>query len=92
MFTSQAEIAMNAPERCMMRLCKHWSHKFQVRYDETSAHIPFDPAVCELLVIAGGLRATLQTPDREELAELQDVVADHLQRMAGEPLQVDWHA
>lgn len=92
MFTSQADIVMSAPERCMLRLCKHWSQKFQVRYDETSAHIPFDPAVCELLVIESGLRATLQTPDREELVELQRVVADHLQRMAGEPLQADWHS
>lgn len=52
----------------------------------------FDRAVCELLVIDGGLRATLYSPDRGELLELQVVVSAHLQRMAGEPLQVDWHA
>lgn len=91
MFTCHAEIPMTAPGRCMTRLCRHWSHKFAVRFDETSAHIPFDPAVCELLVIEGGLRATLQSPDHAELIELQAVVVDHLQRMAGETFEVEWH-
>lgn len=90
MFTCHADIAMTAPSRCLTRLCRHWNHKFQVRFDKTSAHIPFDPAVCDLLVIDGALRATLQSPDRDELIELQAVVVDHLQRMAGEPLQVEW--
>ncbi|WP_212632072.1 DUF2218 domain-containing protein [Pseudomonas sp. KB-10] len=90
MFNSHAEIPMTAPGRCLTRLCRHWSHKFAVRFDETSAHIPFDPAVCELQVIDGGLRVTLQSPDHAELVELQGVVVDHLQRMAGETFDVEW--
>jgi hypothetical protein len=33
----------------------------------------------------------LETPDTEELSELEEVVADHLQRMAGEEtLLIQW--
>ena len=91
MYNAHADISMDAPGRCMTRLCRHWSHKFQVRFDERQAHIPFDPAICELKVVEEGLHVTLQAPTEEELVKLQGVVADHLQRMAGEPLTVDWH-
>lgn len=90
MFTCHADVAITDPQRCLLRLCRHWSHKFQVQHDETSAHIPFEPAVCDLNVTETGLHVSIQAPDEAELVELQGVVLDHLQRMAGEPLQADW--
>ncbi|NLX16856.1 MAG: DUF2218 domain-containing protein, partial [Ramlibacter sp.] len=32
--SSTAEIATIEPARIILRLCKHWGHKFAVRYDE----------------------------------------------------------
>ncbi|MOA68849.1 hypothetical protein D3C78_1966830 [compost metagenome] len=44
-----------------------------------------------LQVVGDGLRVTLETPDEGELAELEAVVGEHLQRMASpEQLGVRW--
>ncbi|KRV76346.1 DUF2218 domain-containing protein [Pseudomonas citronellolis] len=90
MFRSEADILMEAPARCLLRLCRHWSHKFQVELNETQGRIDFCPAGCELLVIEGGLRVRVQTPDEGELDQLLEVVAEHLRRMAGNDLRIDW--
>lgn len=90
MFNCEAVITMGAPQRCLLRLCKHWSHKFQVNFDERQGNIDFGDSGCELQVTEGGLRARLWVADRAELQGLQEVVTEHLQRMVTEPLQVDW--
>lgn len=90
MFSCEADIVMTAPERCLLRLCKHWGHKFQVSYNERHGRIDFQPSSCELALIDDGLRVRILTPDEDELEELQDIVADHVQRMAGEDLKFSW--
>lgn len=92
MNSCEAKISLNAAQRCLQRLCKHWSHKFQVRFDDREGHIEFGNSRCELQVIDSGLLVCLSVDDPKEMTELQAVVAEHLERMAGEPLQVDWHA
>ena len=34
---SHARVATEKAARYMIQLAKHWSHKFEVRYDDTSA-------------------------------------------------------
>jgi hypothetical protein len=92
MFSCTADIVMSAAPRCLQRLCKHWSHKFQVSYDEYTGRIDFQPASCELWASDNALRIKILTPLLAELEELQAIVADHVQRMAGEELQFTWRS
>ncbi len=78
--------------RLIKRLCTHWAHKLEIQFDETQASVSFD-ADTHLRLEAGteALQARLEAPGDARLAQMQGVVADHLQRMArGETLQIDW--
>lgn len=86
-----AIVATDNPSRLINRLCRHWSHKFPVRHDEREGEgeIELSIGFCRLSAVEGGLNVFLES---ENLEQLQQVVADHLQRMAsGETLSFDWH-
>ena len=89
MLTSSAVIQTQQAERLISRLCKHWGHKFPVTHDEHQGEIELPMGICRL---QGG--ATLRVElagDAEQMPTFQQVVADHLQRMAGkEELVVEW--
>ncbi|WP_223510817.1 MULTISPECIES: DUF2218 domain-containing protein [unclassified Pseudomonas] len=88
MLISRAHVSTPLAARCLTRLCRHWSHKFTVSFNETQGEIFFDPSRCLLEINEGGLLISLQAPDLAQLDELKPVVADHLQRMAGEDLLI----
>ena len=86
-----ANISTTSAARIMKRLCKHWSHKLQVSYDDEQGRVLFDPAVLNMQVSPQSLQATLSHADEDTLIRLQQVVADHLQRMAQpEVLVIEW--
>ncbi len=88
---SRATVTTEQGQRCLIRLCRHWSHKFQVSFDEQRGEIVFDPARLVLTRFEGGLTAVIEAPDTDTLDHLEPVVADHMQRMvADETLQIDW--
>ncbi|MGQ4659544.1 DUF2218 domain-containing protein [Lysobacter sp. F6437] len=78
------------PAKLMSRLAKHWAHKFEVELGEAQAVIPFPAGRCVLRVDRPLLQATVEADDPEVLAKLENVVADHLVRMAKEPLEISW--
>lgn len=89
---SVATVATENPSRLINRLCKHWGHKFPVRHDEREGEIELSIGHCHLGVVETGLAVSLQAESPEQLQQLQQVVTDHLQRMAsGEVLSFDWH-
>jgi hypothetical protein len=79
---SHARLTTDKAARYMTQLAKHWSHKFAVTFDETSARIPLPIGDCRMLADATGLDITVETADLEGLARLEDVVAEHLLRFA----------
>jgi hypothetical protein len=79
---SHARLTTDKAARYMTQLAKHWSHKFAVTFDETSARIPLPIGDCRMLADATGLDITVETAGLEGLARLEDVVADHLLRFA----------
>jgi hypothetical protein len=90
--TATATIATRDGSRLIKRLCTHWAHKLDVEFDENGAHVPFD-ANTRLQLDAGvdALQARLEAADDARLAQMQGVVAEHLQRMArGETLEIAW--
>ena len=79
---SHARLNSDKAARYMTQLAKHWSHRFEVSYDDISALIPLPLGTCSMLVDPEGLAITLEAADLEGLAKLEDVVADHLLRFA----------
>lgn len=79
---SHARVATDKAARYMAQLAKHWSHKFEVRLDATSATIALPLGTCQMTAHADGLDITIAAADHEDLARLEDVVARHLDRFA----------
>jgi hypothetical protein len=91
MLSSTVQIDTANPRRLIRRLCKHWSHKFEVDFDDQQGSIALGAGKCLLKVGEGSLSTEVQAEDEEQLARLETVVADHLQRMASdETFSFDW--
>jgi uncharacterized protein len=78
----------------IQRLCKHWTHKFQVECTEWQGRIFLPAGACATLVAeAETLHVGLETSDIEVLERMQDVIEIHLVRLAfKEKLDVFvWH-
>jgi hypothetical protein len=85
-----AVIETAQPERLMKRLCKHWGHKFPVEVSEQLGSIELPLGICRM-TCTDSLKVELHS-DAEQMATLQQVVADHLQRMgSAETLVINWH-
>ena len=84
MLSSAVQIQTSDPSRLIRRLCKHWSHKFEVDFDDRHGHIALGETQCSLAAGEHSLTATLQTMDEEQLTRMEAVVADHLQRMSAD--------
>lgn len=92
MAVSTALIATSEPGRVLRRLCRHWQHKFEVSFNEQRGEILLEDVRCELLVREGALEVLLHVPDPAQRNRFENVLADHIQRMAGsETLVIDWH-
>lgn len=79
---SHARLPTDKASRYMTQLAKHWSHKFVVTFDETTARIPLPIGDCRMVANDKGLDITVETTSLEGLARLEDVVAEHLLRFA----------
>lgn len=77
---SRTLISTGAGERYIRRLCKHWSHRFEVTFNDQEGDIDFGGGgKCTLDAIPEGLLVRLEATE-EDRPELQDVIIDHLQR------------
>lgn len=90
MMKSTTTIQSEKPLRLMRRLCKHWRHKFPVSFDDEKGQIELPFGVCNMRS-TDALTVEL-TSDAEQMPKFQQVVADHLHRMAmkDETLVIEW--
>ena len=79
---SHARLTTDQAARYMTQLAKHWSHRFEVALDATSARIPLPVGTCVMLAEPDGLNVTVEAAELDSLARLEDVVAEHLLRFA----------
>lgn len=88
---AHAVLTTDSASRYLVRLCKHWGHRFKVEFDETRGFVDFEGSDCRLEADAQRLQITVHAPS-SELEELEHVVLDHLQRFApkGEQLHLVW--
>ncbi len=90
---SQATVQTRNASRYMTRLCKHWSHRFEVDFDESTGRIEFGGKErCLLNASSDSLEMTVEAPSQSALASLEKVVVDHLMRMANDdkPSEAIW--
>lgn len=91
MQTINGEAATPDASRIMRRLCKHWSHKYPVQFDEATGVIELKDVRVTLRALPDKLLVSLENPQAEVPQRLLGVVSEHLQRMAGEQiLDVRW--
>ncbi|AQS41128.1 MAG: Hypothetical protein BHV28_04150 [Candidatus Tokpelaia hoelldobleri] len=76
----------------LVQLSKHWQHKFSFSYTETEAHIPFSDAIrLDMSANPAELAVQLEAPNEEDIARMETVFANHLERFAfREKLIIDW--
>ncbi len=80
---SRARIATTSGAKYMTQLCKHWSHRLVVEYNETTGRIAFDDERrCVLHAGPDALEIDVETASDEQLARTQDTVVNHLKRFA----------
>ncbi len=91
---SNATIATADGSRLIKRLLTHWGHRFEVSFDAERGHVPFDADTrADFHATVDALTVRVEAADGERLERMQQVVAEHLQRMArGETLQIGWQA
>lgn len=89
MITTNALIQTNQAERLILRLCKHWGHKFPVQHSERYGEIALPMGTCRLSA-ENELKVELEG-EAAQMERFQQVVAEHLQRMAAkEALAIQW--
>lgn len=79
---SLATVPTDNAARYMTQLCKHWSHRFEVIFDDKAGRIALPLGSCTLTAGPAALDIVLDAADTEGLAKMEQVVADHLNRFA----------
>lgn len=76
----------------LQQLCKHWSHKFSVSFDERQGKVPFSEDAALVLSANGDVLSLRLEAPRDRIPTLEDVVADHLKRFAfrEDDLRIEW--
>ncbi|MAX33080.1 MAG: hypothetical protein CME72_08445 [Halomonadaceae bacterium] len=91
MLKTHALIVTESPSLHMKKLCRHFSHKLEVSFDDHKGEIHFPIGLTRLEVRDQTLVLEGQADDEAQLERLQQVTADHLLRFARkEPLTIDW--
>lgn len=86
---STAQITTLDAQRIAKRLLNHWKHKFEVNQSENIFTIFMPEATLKLTAEAELLAVEIQT-DRKDYSTLENVVVDHLNRMAQQQFEPIW--
>jgi uncharacterized protein len=92
MASETARVPTGNGARYLQQLCKHWSHKLDVRLEGDTGVVRFPDAVATMVAGADGLAVTVEAGDEPTVERMKDVVARHLDRFAFReaPLRFDW--
>lgn len=88
---SRAEVCTANSVSYLRQLCRHWSHKFAVEFDDTHGKIQLPKAVVQLMSGPTALSVYLEVAAAEDQERMEEVVAEHLQRFGfKEALEFRW--
>ncbi len=90
--TVTAIVPTTSASRYLQQLCKHWSHKFEVRFDTDRGDIAFPMGAIHMEAQPDVLIVSLEPSPEADVARFKQVVAEHLDRFAFReaPLSFDW--
>jgi hypothetical protein len=88
---SRAEVPTVNSVSYLRQLCRHWSHKFVVEFDDAHGKIQLPKAVVTLMSSPTALSVYLEVPEAADQERVEEVVAEHLQRFGfKETLEFRW--
>ena len=86
---SQLTLETTEAQRVIKRLGNHWKHKFEVSETELYSKIFMPTATVTLTPQEQHLDVLIEN-QQEDVARLEQVVIDHLNRMAQQEFIVEW--
>lgn len=89
---SRAHAKTPHARRYMIQLAKHWSHRWEVEFDDVQARIALPGGVARMTAGPETLDVDLETDDPTGVERFEQVFTEHLMRFAfREPdLKLDW--
>lgn len=92
MNTIAARVSTENGGKYVRQLCKHWSHKLETAVDGDTGTVRFPAAVTTMAADTNGISITIAGDDRDNVEQLTDVVARHIDRFAFReaPLTYEW--
>lgn len=91
MFTSNAKFTTERASGYLQQLCKHFSHKIEVQFDDKVGLISFPFGQCALVAEQNALALTVSTDTQADLTKACRVVGSHLKRFAfRENPKIEW--
>lgn len=92
MSTATAHVPTANASRYLQQLCKHWSHKLEVAFDERAGTVRFQDAVVSMSASEEALSVTVEAADDGIRDRIEGVVQSHLDRFAFReaPLSFQW--
>jgi uncharacterized protein len=79
---SKSEVLTANARSYLKQLCRHWGHRFPVDFNGQLATIRLPQAVCTLNATPAALIVHLVTEEEAAQDQIEEVVAEHLQRFA----------
>ena len=88
-----AQVVTDRASIHLQQLCKHFAHKLTVAFTPSEGLIECGAGSCRLAADERLLTLRVEAADAAGLAQLEDVVARHLERFAFRaPLAIEWRA
>ena len=87
---SKSTIESNDGARIVKRLCNHWKHKFEITEQDGKFNIPFPEASVILEATDQQILIEINTEQADKLEHYQNVVINHLNRMAQQEFAAEW--
>ncbi|TMV11622.1 DUF2218 domain-containing protein [Arenibacterium halophilum] len=82
MISSTARFETPNGAKYIVQLCKHFAHKVDVSYDETSGRAALPPGPATMQADAQGLTVTVTAEADDGMTRARFIIEDHLKRFA----------
>ncbi len=77
--------------RYLQQLCKHWSHKLEVAFDERAGTVRFQDALVSMSASEEALSVTVEAASEDIRDRIEGVVQSHLDRFAFREAPLSFH-
>lgn len=78
MQVTTARYATRHGSKYLQQLCKHFAHKVELTYDETSASVPLPPGHVTMAADAEALTVRIEAADIKSMIHARFVIDSHL--------------